>query len=148
LFLAGKEVGEAGEFEHFVEIFDAFVAVVVVDGAGVGVQSLVLIFAVADHGPGHASTDFFDHVEVVDVVVDVEEKFAGEEFDEDAADGPDIAGLIPGLALEDDFGAAVLASVDGGTMGFVLVGRPSEIDQLDLAALGGQILLAVADLAL
>ena len=69
-----------------------------------------------------------DHSEMLDVVVCREQHLASVQLHQDAADAPQIRGLVP-IGVEDHLGAAVLARVDHGGVMVSVKRRATEIDQ-------------------
>ena len=57
-----------------------------------------------------------------------EEQVSSEQFDGNAADGPDVRELVPLAALQNDFGRTVLPGADNAAMVLVEESGSSEVD--------------------
>ena len=86
---------------------------------------------------------------MLQVLVSVKEELARVKLDHDTRHGPDVTFLVPSLVLEDNFGRAVLSSIDDSCVPLVLISCTSEVNYFDLATahfvpLTTQLLLALA----
>ena len=77
------------------------------------------------------ATHGFDHSQMLEVIVRLEEGVAGVELDENTADAPDVAGKGP-PQTEDDLGGPIMARRHDGRMIFVVKGRGAKIDESDV----------------
>lgn len=68
---------------------------------------------------------------MIDIVVDGEQHISCGQLIQDAPHRPDITALVPLVALQQHLRASVLSRVYYRTMRLFLMGRPSEIDELD-----------------
>jgi len=82
------------------------------------------------HARGESAEDALHHGEVFAVVVGLEEGEPEGQLKQDAADGPDVAGLSP-AEFENDFRRSVVSGGDDGAVVFVVEGGAAEIDQPD-----------------
>lgn len=98
---------------------------------------------VLGHPVGELAADLLDEGHVLELVLARgKEDLAGVEFHEDAPEAPHVAGTGPPAALELHFRGAVLPGVDDEVVRFVVVHRPSEVDDLQVQTRGRQVPLA------
>jgi len=72
----------------------------------------LLVAAALGHAERDRSTLLLDHGEVLEVLIGVEEEFAGVELDQDARHRPQVRLLVPGLVLENDLGGPILPRIN------------------------------------
>jgi hypothetical protein len=76
---------------------------------------------------------------VLGIAVGGEEQVASQQFDGNAADGPDVRELVPLAALQNDFGRTVLPGADDAAVVLVEESGSSKIDDSDLVAFGKEV---------
>jgi len=88
-------------------------------------------FRALRHFRGDAAENPLHHGEVFGILVRLEEGDAERQLEDDAPDGPDVAGLRP-AQLHDDLWGAVMPRRHNGGVVLVVEGGAAEIDQADL----------------
>ena len=122
------------EAYHLRHVFDQPVSIVVVDVSMFVEQSSELFATTFNHPDRIGKTQFFDHVEMIEVIVDMEEQFPCDKLNQDAAKRPHITLLIPLATLQNHLGSSILPCIDDLAMTLTFVGGPSKIYQFDLLA--------------
>ena len=93
----------------------------------------LIIVTVLGHVERYRPTLFFDHGEMFDVLVSVEEKLPSVKLDQYTGHRPDITLLVPYLILKNHLGSSVLSGIDDQGMSFMGVSGSTKINELNLS---------------